>query len=61
MKSPHRKAAEAIWTKYERYLGAPQMGNQDKEPTIMTLENIIKHYCGPKPKQSGAQYYDEFE
>ncbi len=48
MISPYRRAAEAIWAKYERYLAAPQMGNQDKEPTIRTLTILIKHYCGPQ-------------
>ncbi len=54
MISPYRRAAEAIWAKYERYLAAPQMGNQDKQATIQTLETLIKHYCSPQ-----VDVYDE--
>ncbi len=61
MISPYRRAAEAIWAKYERYLAAPQMGNQDKQATIKTMEILIKNYCGPKQNPAHHQYYDEFE
>lgn len=39
-------AAEAIYEKYERYLGASHMGNQDRECCIQTIATIISHYCG---------------
>ena len=42
-------AAAEIWTKYERYLGAPNMGNQDKDCCVQTIAEIINRHCGGQP------------
>lgn len=43
-----QEAAVEIYSKYERYLGAEHMGNQDEDCCIHTIADIIsRHLDGP--------------
>ena len=42
-------AATEIYRKYERYLGAEHMGNQDESCCIQTIAEIISKHCDGPP------------
>ena len=44
------QAALEIFKKYERYLGAEYMGNQDKDCCIQTISAIIAKHFGGTPE-----------
>jgi len=44
------KAAEAIWKKYERYLGAVNVANQDMTCCVQTIAEIISAHCDGAPE-----------
>lgn len=48
--SEYKRAATEVYKKYERYLGAPNMGNQDEDCCIQTIAEIIKRHCGGTPE-----------
>lgn len=43
------QAATEIFEKYERYLGAENMGNQDRDCCIQTISEIVEKHCGGTP------------